>query len=145
MCSKRPWMTALAFLSVLLFVSSVRAQQAEIVKVPMSAAQARMVDGQNTYMGLCATCHGTLGKGNGPVASALRAKMPDLTQLAKRNGGKFPAGEVRGSLTGDFGSIAAHGTADMPVWGAVFRSAQGEASAMLRMYNLVTYLESIQE
>ena len=144
MRSKSSWAIALTLLAALLVMGS-PAAQVEIKTVPMSADKARMVDGQNTYMGLCATCHGTLGKGNGPVANALKAKMPDLTQLAKRNGGTFPAGDVRASLTGDVGAITAHGTADMPVWGGLFREEQGEALAALRMYNLVHYLESIQE
>jgi hypothetical protein len=39
----------------------------------------------------------------------------DLTTLAKRNEGKYPAGSVSAILT--FGrSFVAHGAGDMPVW-----------------------------
>lgn len=104
-----------------------------------------MTDGHDTYVTLCATCHGTLGTGNGPVANALKTKMPDLTLLAKKNGGQFPMAKVRESLAADVGAVTAHGSADMPVWGPVFRESQGQAMAMLRMYNLLEYLKSIQK
>jgi hypothetical protein len=41
--------------------------------------------------------------------------------------------------------MPSHGSKDMPVWGPVFRSFQGDANiAELRVSNLVTYIESIQ-
>lgn len=144
MCTKILWRMAAVLASVLLATGSLWAQ-ANIKTVPMSAEQARMTDGHDTYVTLCATCHGTLGKGNGPVANALKTKMPDLTQLAKNNGGEFPTNKVREALAADVGAVTAHGSAEMPVWGAVFLESQGRAMAMLRMHNLIDYLESMQK
>src|SRR5579859_4388914 len=45
------------------------------------------LNGPDLYRGYCASCHGTEGKGDGPVAPALNSKMPDLTTIAQRNGG----------------------------------------------------------
>ena len=139
------WSSPLALAPIFLLASSLAAQQAEIKKVPITPEQARNLDGQETYVTLCATCHGTLGQGNGPVANALKTRMPDLRRLAERNGGLFPTGRMRNSLSQHVGSIQAHGSADMPIWGAVFRSARGETWALVRMHNLLDYLESIQD
>lgn len=125
--------------------TSLAAPQAKIKQTPMSAEKARMIDGKDTYVALCASCHGPDGAGAGPVAKATKMAVPDITDLAKRSGGKFPAAQVLTAVQGDVSSVGAHGTTDMPVWGTTFRQSQGDALAMLRMYNLVNYLESIQK
>ena len=56
--------------------------------------------GQKLYTQYCASCHGADGKGNGPAAAKLNPKPTDLTQLAKRNGGKFPFYETMLSIEG---------------------------------------------
>src|ERR1700683_1638348 len=48
------------------------------------------VKGPDLFRVYCAVCHGSDAKGNGPLASGLKAKVPDLTVLAKTNGGQFP-------------------------------------------------------
>jgi len=40
--------------------------------------------GASTYQAICAPCHGTDGKGNGPLREALKVAPPDLTTLAKK-------------------------------------------------------------
>ncbi|MGZ4843952.1 MAG: c-type cytochrome, partial [Candidatus Angelobacter sp.] len=40
--------------------------------------------GPDIYRAHCASCHGTEGKGDGPVAAALTTKMPDLTTITQR-------------------------------------------------------------
>ena len=47
--------------------------------------------GPDLYRHYCATCHGRDGKGNGPAAAALKVPPPDLTVLARRQKGVFPA------------------------------------------------------
>src|SRR5215469_1505600 len=47
--------------------------------------------GKMSYESSCAACHGQSGKGDGPVSADLRTKPTDLTLIAKRNGGVFPA------------------------------------------------------
>jgi mono/diheme cytochrome c family protein len=99
---------------------------------PARAANEAAVNlGQKLYTQYCASCHGADGKGNGPNAANLTPKPTDLTQLAKRNGGKFPFYETMLSIEGrsptgqeqdtDLPGIAkAHGDSKMPVWGEVF-------------------------
>ena len=48
------------------------------------------MEGKDLFRAYCASCHGMDAKGNGPVAPALKAPVPDLTTLAKRNRGVFP-------------------------------------------------------
>src|SRR5579862_5339505 len=73
--------------------------------------------GAETYGKYCASCHGKLGKGDGPVAEVLKIAPSDLTALAKTYEGKFPRGYVSAVLI--FGKrVTSHGSDDMPVWGA---------------------------
>ncbi len=103
------------------------------------------VSGAEMYRAYCASCHGVKGKGDGPAAPALKREPTDLTTLAKRSGGEFPAVRVFQSVEGD-AAIPAHGSREMPVWGAAFRHMGGsdEAALKLRLRNLVRYIESIQ-
>ncbi len=102
--------------------------------------------GREMYRAYCASCHGLDGKGYGPVARALKAPPIDLTTLSRRHGGKFPEVRVFQTIEGS-AEIAAHGTADMPVWGTVFRLRGGsdEAVVKLRVRNLTRHLESLQQ
>jgi mono/diheme cytochrome c family protein len=70
--------------------------------------------GQVEYMGHCASCHGVDGKGQGPTASKLKRRPPDLTMLAKRNRGVFSPSAVYEKIDG---RKSAHGSGEMPVWG----------------------------
>jgi len=102
--------------------------------------------GKQMYRDYCAACHGSNGKGRGPVASSLNKRLPDLTTLAKRHGGSFPTEYVRNVLR--FGpGFSAHGSADMPVWGPIFQYLDNynEAAVRQRIQNLCEYLKSIQE
>jgi len=102
--------------------------------------------GSEMYRAYCAACHGQGGKGDGPARSALKSTPTDLTQLAKRNSGRFPELQVFGAINGDV-QVPAHGSKDMPVWGVVFRGMgdNGVSGAKLRMRNLTRYIESLQE
>ncbi len=104
-----------------------------------------VVAGQETYRSYCATCHGLDGKGNGPTAPSLKKQPPDLTQLTKRYGGKFPSSLVSSVIWGnDF--ITDHGTRGMPIWGDAFRAVNhDETMVELKIQNLTIYLGSIQQ
>jgi mono/diheme cytochrome c family protein len=102
--------------------------------------------GAETYREHCASCHGKDGKGNGPAAGALKVQLPDLTTLARRKGGKFPAGDVFQVIKWG-GGIMGHGSKEMPVWGKAFMPVQGRRSEQevdQRIKSLIRYLESIQ-
>jgi len=120
-------------------------QSTRTVVVPAGKTSAD--SGKQMYMGYCATCHGVDGKGNGPVAPALKKQPSDLTVLSKNNGGKFPSHRVEAVL--EFGAQdAAHGSAQMPIWGTVFNAMETSSSQQdlraLRISNLDRYLEAIQ-
>ncbi|HEX4001379.1 MAG TPA: c-type cytochrome [Candidatus Acidoferrales bacterium] len=105
----------------------------------------RSVEGPELFHSYCASCHGLSGKGAGPAASALKSQLPDLTLLARNNGGQFPAAYVRGVIAGDK-VPAAHGSREMPIWGPVFHQVEADVDrGNVRLENLVKYLESIQE
>jgi cytochrome c len=103
------------------------------------------VSGKDMYTAYCAVCHGTDGKGGGPAASALKIPPTDLTLLSKNNGGKYPALKVAASIRGE-SALPAHGSKDMPVWGALFWSMSGghESEVQQRTANLTQYIESLQ-
>jgi hypothetical protein len=93
----------------------------------------------------CATCHGRDAKGKGPVVQSLKTPPPDLTLLARRNGGLFPRGRVKAAIV--VGSATpAHGSVDMPVWGPIFRALDpSDARVEVRTNNLVSHIASIQQ
>jgi mono/diheme cytochrome c family protein len=97
------------------------------------------------FMSYCAPCHGKEAKGNGPAAVALKIRPTDLTALAQKNGGKYPAMKVTAVLSGRV-DLAAHGNKEMPVWGTVFWRMSGghEAEVQQRVANLNHYIESLQ-
>jgi mono/diheme cytochrome c family protein len=110
-----------------------------------SARPIASVEGKDLYAAYCASCHGKTGKGDGPAVVALKAPPPDLTLIAKRNGGKFAWAAVEQAISGADRALA-HGTPDMPIWGPIFFS-MGHDTALetMRLKNLTSYLESMQQ
>lgn len=100
--------------------------------------------GVQMYRTYCAVCHGVDGTGNGPAASELKRTPPDLTLIARRNGGQFPSFRVANIITGDAG-LRVHGSREMPMWGNIFRDSQTDEVAKLRVHNLTQYIASIQQ
>ena len=104
------------------------------------------VTGRATFGLYCATCHGTTARGDGPLASNMRRKPSDLTEIAKRNGGQFPSDLVFRTIDGRQ-PVRGHGGADMPVWGDTFMKSRegGDANNVRETIDaLVRYLESVQ-
>jgi len=104
--------------------------------------------GKPYFMGYCASCHGSSGRGDGPAAVSLRARPADLTQIAARRGGRFSRGEIAQFIDGRF-SVSAHGSREMPVWGEIFtreipEAEVAESIARGKVLVLVEYLKSIQ-
>ena len=100
--------------------------------------------GRDMYELYCASCHGADGTGAGPVAGALVTAPSDLTLIACRNGGTFPDERIRDYITGAT-RVTAHGTGDMPVWGAILRGLDpSDARVRVRLDNLTAYVRSLQ-
>ena len=104
------------------------------------------VDGKDLFVAYCASCHGMAGRGDGPVSSVLKAKLPDLSTLAARRGGKFPVADLEKMIMGETTSQAAHGTREMPVWGPVFRRVEDDKDlGLVRVRRLVEYIQSLSK
>ena len=97
---------------------------AEDPKPPDTLDTSQAFRGQVIYQRFCAACHGTVGRGDGPLAAGLRSKPADLTRLATRNGGVFPFDKVARAIDGR-DTVRMHGPSDMPVWGEVFSKTKG--------------------
>jgi mono/diheme cytochrome c family protein len=139
----------LMFAALMVFTCTVAAQdqkqdtQKVIKHVPIQSTSP--VSGKDMYTAYCAVCHGPDGKGGGPAASALKTPPSDLTLLSKNNGGKYPALKVTSAIHGD-PALPAHGSKEMPVWGALFWNLSGghESEVQQRVANLTHYVESLQ-
>jgi mono/diheme cytochrome c family protein len=132
----------LVALVALCLSSVVAAQNAVVKQVPVRAT--RTLQGSDLYMEYCAVCHGRDGRGGGPAAAAMKQQPADLTQLARKNGGKFDELRVQSVITGE-DVVAAHGSRDMPTWGSVFASmTPSEGMRKLRVNSLVRHVESLQ-
>jgi len=109
----------------------------------------RLAQGRAEFETYCASCHGSEGDGNGPVAPSMTPRPADLRRIAARNGGAFPQAAIEAWVDGR-DAVAAHGPRDMPVWGRAFReeeelNAVTEERVRDRIVLLVHYLESIQQ
>jgi mono/diheme cytochrome c family protein len=108
---------------------------------------AQKLNGHDLFRTYCASCHGTTGVGDGPLASSLRRRPANLRQIAKRNGGQYPAELVYRVIDGRQ-PVRGHGGPDMPVWGDAFArttDATDDAGVSRKIQALVAYLQSIQE
>jgi mono/diheme cytochrome c family protein len=129
-------------IAFVLFACTLANAQPTIKKVPVSPTSA--ASGEQMFKTYCATCHGLDGKGAGPAAAALKKAPANLTELAARNGGKFPEMKVFSTIKGD-SEVAAHGNKDMPVWGDLLPSVSStEGEVQLRISNLTAYVKAIQ-
>jgi|SRR5581483_3090769 len=142
-------MSLLRMCGILILGSALAAAgQAQEKKPELKHAPARptsAASGKEMFKAYCASCHGENAKGDGPAAAALKSAPADLTELSKKNGGKFPADRVSSILRGQ-ATVTAHGNRDMPVWGPVlWRMSQGhESELQQRVANLTHYIESLQ-
>lgn len=114
--------------------------------------------GKGEFRNSCALCHGADGKGGGGVADLLKKTPADLTQLAKKNGGKFPSERVAAMIDGRE-AIKGHGDRDMPAWGDRYSKDGAKAAeyygdlpykdterfVQSRIAALMDYLKTIQK
>lgn len=124
-----------------------------ICSVTWAQAQSQRSDfGKREFETNCASCHGTNGKGNGPLGELLRRSPPDLTLLAKKNQGVFPMDRLYEVVDG--ANVPSHGSRDMPIWGRDYRVKDAEyyfetpynADAMVRgrILALLEYINRLQ-
>ena len=136
-----------AALAVALLAGIGYANQSTSRKVVIPISKTPASSGKQMYVSYCAPCHGVDGRGQGPVASALKKQPADLALLSKNNGGKFPSTHIMSVL--EFGADnPSHGTAQMPVWGPMLgqmdaTNAENNVS-LLRISNLSQYLQTLQ-
>lgn len=115
-------------------------------------ARAQDLDaGAEGFAVFCADCHGEDATGDGPMATILVKAPPDLTGLARRNGGLFPRGAVVFRIDGR-DRLAAHG-GEMPIFGGLFdgtvvalKDQSGQPILTSQpIADLIAWLEAIQE
>ena len=132
------------FLTFAIAQQAAPTQSAPTVKhVPITKTSP--ISGKDMFNNYCAVCHGKDAKGDGPAAPAMKTQPADLTALAKKSGGKYPASHVAAVIRGQ-ASTPSHGSQDMPVWGPLFSSiSQGhESQVQQRITNLVGYIDTLQ-
>jgi mono/diheme cytochrome c family protein len=114
-------------------------------KVTIPVTKTSATSGKLMYSNYCAPCHGVDGRGQGPVASALKTPPSDLTVLSRNNHGKFPDTHIVSVLQNGV-EIPSHGSAEMPVWGPILgkMNTANPQDRLLRISNLSRYLESLQ-
>jgi mono/diheme cytochrome c family protein len=107
------------------------------------SSPAAAADGARVFRTYCAACHGATATGAGPAAIAMKVTPPNLTRIAARNNGMFPAERVRQIIQGR--GPAAHGERNMPVWGDVFARKEPGTTPAALIDALVRYLDALQE
>ncbi|MCC7410090.1 MAG: cytochrome c [Gammaproteobacteria bacterium] len=121
----------------------------------VGAAQAAAPQPQDTvgagkiqYRSNCAVCHGPEARGDGPLSTFLTKKPTNLRGLTQAHGGTFPFGQIYDVIDGR-GKVGAHGTREMPVWGANWKAdaAEGFGETYVRgkILEMIIYLRSIQD
>ncbi|HSV82100.1 MAG TPA: cytochrome c [Ramlibacter sp.] len=108
--------------------------------------------GKREFEANCASCHGVSGKGGGPLVEWLKKSPPDLTMLAKKNGGVFPMSRLYEVIDG--ADVPSHGSREMPVWGRDYKIKaaeyymdvpyDAEAYARTRILALLEYINRLQ-
>lgn len=119
--------------------------------VAEKAKQVTDIVGKKEFVTYCGSCHGSNGKGDGPIVDFLERKPPNLTLLSKNNNGAFPFERIWGVFDGTY-IFAEHGTSEMPIWGYRFvQEAQQQhesdiaTKAKAKALDIVLYLQVIQE
>ena len=107
-------------------------------------------DGKTLYMQNCVSCHGVDARGDGPAAARLSTLPPDLTKIAARRDGEWPALEIMEILSGYSRNILPR--EEMPVIVDLldndmseFDTGNGDPILMpTKLIAIADYLESLQ-
>jgi mono/diheme cytochrome c family protein len=114
----------------------------ELLLPSAHAVHAAQSAGESLYRRYCAACHGMDGRGDGPAATALCPRPPDLTRL------ESTVPELMRQIDGRR-TIRAHGTAAMPVWGETFEQSliaepHKRRTALHRVQTLAEYVHHLR-
>src|SRR5262245_10301373 len=130
---------AFVFLVILLILATVAARAQDFTGY----------SGAQLYERFCASCHGDKGEGDGVVAASFNIIVPDLTRIARRQGGVFPEEQIKRIIDGRK-TLPPHGAREMPVWGFEFyvqnaKQADPQRATEQMVARLTDYLRSIQK
>ncbi len=126
-------------------VTTPAAEEAEtdMVYDPESPMEKGKISGAYQYYRLCAVCHGEEGRGDGPMSRMLKTPPPNLTRLARNNGGHFPFLRVLAMIDGR-NTVEVHGNREMPVWGQLLTKEYDQFVARAIELELLLHLNSLQ-
>ncbi len=135
---------SLTLCSALLNVTLASAQSQQ--PNPETVRLIESIQGPALYKAYCAVCHGSDGKGGGPMAPSLKMRPADLTHISFRNGGNFPIARIERIIAGTDGQLpAGHGPREMPLWGPIFSQVAWDLDfGRLRIDNLARHLRDMQ-
>jgi mono/diheme cytochrome c family protein len=115
---------------------------------PALAAGNDVADGHRYFVRYCASCHGTDGSGDGPVAKTLVTPPANLRKLADKYGMPLPAHTIAEFIDGR-DTPRAHGSHEMPVWGEKLyemgAGERGEYGIGEVIGKIIAYLDTIQD
>ena len=118
---------------------------------PAYAEKLKDIVGKKDFVEYCGACHGSDGKGDGPIVDFLKRKPPNITMLSKNNNDVFPFERIWGVFDGSY-VFDEHGTSEMPIWGYRFVQEEQQKNesdiatkAKAKALNIILYLQVIQE
>jgi mono/diheme cytochrome c family protein len=118
------------------------------VAQPALSAGDDVSDGHRYFVRYCASCHGTDGLGDGPVAKSLATPPANLRKLGDKFGMPLPAHRIAELIDGR-DTARAHGSHEMPVWGEKLyelgQGEKGEAGISEAIAKIIAYLNTIQD
>ncbi|HEY1484081.1 MAG TPA: cytochrome c [Candidatus Acidoferrum sp.] len=102
--------------------------------------------GEEMFAAYCVGCHGADGLGYGRYSGDCTVPPSDLTQLARKNHGIYPAEKVRQILREGTGQAPA-GRGYMPIWEPLLKVLNGDAPGVteVRIRSLVEYVRTLQD
>jgi mono/diheme cytochrome c family protein len=115
---------------------------------PAMSAGNDVADGHRYFVRYCASCHGTDGLGNGPVAKSLARPPANLRKLGDKYGMPLPTHRIAELIDGR-DTARAHGSHEMPVWGEKLyelgHGEKGETGIGEVIDEIIAYLNTIQD
>jgi mono/diheme cytochrome c family protein len=118
------------------------------VAQPALSADNDVAEGHRYFVRYCASCHGTDGLGDGPVAKSLATSPANLRKLGDKYGMPLPAHRIAELIDGR-DTARAHGSHEMPVWGEKLyelgHGEKGETGIGDVIAKIIAYLNTIQD